>query len=149
MGRILYLENQAVLVKGTVATFITRKLKHQVDLVVSLAEAQAELAHTKYDAVLIDILLDSRSGLIRFEESGLALAEQLLAGEYTAAGNPAATPIIIASGNWDATVVDQSGQRSTVEERAWDMGIPKRNFFRKPFLTEEIIQLLRWLLDED
>jgi len=149
MARILYLEDQPRQVRGTVVTFIEVELNHQVELVTSLAEAETALSRDPYDAVMVDILLDAQRGLIQFENSGLALVRHLLEGEFTAAGNPVTTPIIIASANWDATIVDDSGRRSTVEDLAQDMGISPRNFLRKPFLAEEILQLLRWVLDEE
>ncbi|OQY23723.1 MAG: hypothetical protein DRJ03_27215 [Chloroflexi bacterium] len=147
MARILYLEDEAWQVQSTVITFIEKELGHTVSLVKSTAEARESLSTTPYDAVFLDIMLNEK-GLIEFEDSGLLIAQLILAGEFAAAGNPATLPIVVASGNWDATVRDSMGRGWTVEDRARSLGISHKRFLRKPFLADEVRDILHNVLED-
>ena len=148
MANILYLEDEQWQVQGTVITFIERELGHAVSHVQSVANAETALMTDRYDVVFLDVMMDPHQGLIEFENSGLQIAQFILAGKYTAAGNPPTIPIVIASGVLDATVEDATGARSTVEGRALALGISERGFLRKPFLVDEIRDVLEWALEQ-
>jgi CheY-like chemotaxis protein len=148
MAKILYLEDEAWQVKDTVITFLEKELEHSVILVKSIAEATEELSSTPFDVVFLDIMLDIK-GFIKFENSGLLIAQSILEGRFADAGNPPTLPIVIASGVWDATVKDAMGRGWTVEDLARTLGIPRRYFLRKPFLVDEIRQLLAQALHKE
>lgn len=149
MAKILYLEDEAWQVENTVITFMKKELGHTVVLVDSIEEAKKELSTTAYDAVFLDIMLDHKRGLIEFENSGLQIAQFILDSKFADAGNPATLPIIIASGVWDATVRNSRGRGWTVEDRARALGIHYRYFLRKPFLVEEVCEVLDRALQQD
>ena len=149
MAKILYLEDEAWQVKGTVITFLRKELGHEVTLVKSMSEAKEQLSTTVCDAVLLDIMLDLKRGIIEFENSGLLIAQLILDGEFADAGNPPTLPIVIASGVWDATAVDAPGRRLTVEDWAKSLGISHRFFLRKPFLSDELREVLGQALGKE
>ena len=148
MAKILYLEDEAWQVRGTVVTFLEKELGHTVILAQSIAEVKEALSTAAYDAVFLDIMLDANQGLIDFENSGLLIAQMIMGGQFAGAGNPATLPIIIASGVWDATVKDALGRGWTVEDRARNLGIPPRHFLRKPFLVDELDEVLAQALKQ-
>lgn len=148
MGRILYVEDEPWQVKNTVITIIERELKHTVVLVGSVAEAKEALSKTPYDVIFLDVMLDRTQGVIEMENSGLGIAKMILSGTFTSAGNPSSLPIIIASGVWDTTVHDEAGNRWVVEDIAKALGIPRRNFLRKPFLVDEVQEILKSFVGE-
>lgn len=146
MANILYLEDEPWQVEGTVTTLMEVEFGHQVTVVNSLEEAEAALSAREYDAVFLDIMLSSRSGMINFNDSGLRLAQLTQMGAFEHAGNTAALPIVIASGVWDATVQEPGGGRLSLEACVLSMGIPGRSFLRKPFLAEELALALQSVL---
>lgn len=148
MAKILYLEDEVWQVQGTVITFLEKELGHSVTIVKSINEAMKALSSTQYDVVLLDIMLDSKQGLIEFDNSGLLLVQDILDSKFADAGNPSTIPIIIASGVWDATVKDSSGERWTVEERTSSLGIKYDHFLRKPFLVDEVRNVLERALQK-
>ncbi len=146
MAKILYLEDAKWQVEGTVVTYMEKELKHAVTLVASIDEAVEELSTSSYDVVFLDIMMDDWG--IEFEDSGLRVAERIREGEFAEHGNPAPLPIVIASGVWDATVKDTAtGTRRTVKDRALALGIPETHFLYKPFVADEIQQVLWACLD--
>jgi CheY-like chemotaxis protein len=148
MAKILYLEDEAWQVQSTVITFVEKELGHAVTLVKSIAEASEALSAKRYDAVFLDIMLNLKE-VIEFENSGLQVAQLILDGTFADAGNPATLPIIIASGVWDATVKDSRDNRWTVEDRARALGISHRHFLRKPFLADEVREILEQSLHKN
>jgi CheY-like chemotaxis protein len=146
VANILYLEDETWQVQSTVITFLERELGHTVTLVGSTDDARKELSATPYDAVFLDIMLDLNQGTIDFEKSGLMIAQLVLNGEFEEAGNPPTLPTIIASGVWDATVKNSMGRGWTVEDRARSLGISHRYFLHKPFLIDEVRQVLEQAL---
>lgn len=148
MCRILYVEDESWQVKNTVITVIERELQYTVDLAGSVAEATAMLSTNRYDVVFLDVMLDKTKGVIEFENSGLGIARMVLKGTFTDAGNPSTLPIIIASGVWDTTVHDEEKNRWVVEDFAKSLGIPRANFLRKPFLVDEVQEILKSLVGE-
>jgi len=146
--RILYVEDEPWQVKNTVITVIEKELQYTVDLAGSVTDAKEALSTTKYDVVFLDVMLDRTKGVIELENSGLSIARMILGGIFAAAGNPPTLPIIIASGVWDTTVHDEDGNRWVVEDIAKSLGIPRDNFLRKPFLSDEVQKMLKSLVGE-
>jgi len=149
MAAILYLEDELWQVESTVVTFMEKELRHTVTLVRSVAEAEEKLSTTPFDVVFLDIMLDLNKGIIEFENSGLQIAQFILDGKFAGAGNPATLPIIIASGVWDATVMDATGRRLPVEDWVLSLGLSQRCFLRKPFLADEMAEALGWILKKE
>jgi DNA-binding response OmpR family regulator len=146
MARILYLEEQAWQVDKTVIIYMERELGHVVTLVKSVDEIESELSTNSYDAVFLDIMLDRSKGIIEFENSGLLIAQRILNGKYETAGNPSTLPIVLASGVWDATIRDLAGRTWTVEDFVRHLGIPGLFYLRKPFLVDEVEEILKKVL---
>lgn len=142
MAKLLYLEDEIWQVKGTVIVFIQKELRHSVTLVNTNEQAIRELNSTKYDAVLLDIMMVLNKGAIQFENSGLYIAQLIIDGRFNKAGNPSDLPLIVASGVWDTTIKDEHGSRWTVEDLAKSMGISHNFFLRKPFLVDEVRDVL-------
>lgn len=147
--KILYLEDEAWQIEDTVVTFVEKELGHIVIVVRSAEEAKSELSRIPYDVVFLDIMMDSSRGQIDFDASGLQVAQWILEGQFGNAGNPPSLPIVIASGVWDATVKDVNGRGWTVEDRAHALGISQRSFLRKPFLVDEVREVLSQVLQRD
>lgn len=148
MAQILYLEDEVWQVENTVITFMQRELGHSVTLVSSIDEARQELATSTYDIVFLDIMLDPKH-LIEFTNSALLILKLILDGAFIDAGNPPTVPIVIASGVWDATVRNSTGTGWTVEDLARSLGISHRFFLRKPFLGDEVQEVLERALAKD
>jgi CheY-like chemotaxis protein len=148
MAKILYLEDEPWQVQNTVVTFMEKELGHTVRLVKSIEETRRELSTRPYHVLFLDIMMDPQKGLIEFENSGLQIIQLVLENRFAQAGNPAGLPIIIASGVWDATVKDAQGRGWTVEDRARALGISYRYFLRKPFLVDEVGQVLARVLPQ-
>jgi CheY-like chemotaxis protein len=149
MAKILYLEDEGWQVQNTVITFMEKELGHTVKLVSSIEETTNELSTIAYDVVFLDIMLDLKKGLIEFENSGLQIIQLILADQFATAGNPSTLPIIIASGVWDATIKDSVGTGWTVEDRVRALGISYKCFLRKPFLVDEVQEVLARALNRD
>ncbi len=94
-------------------------------------------------------MLDLKRGIIEFENSGLLIAQLILDGKFADVGNPPTFPIVIASGVWDATAVDTTGRRLTVEDWAKSLGLSHRYFLRKPFLADELREVLERALGKE
>lgn len=148
MCKILYVEDEPWQVKNTVITVIEKELHYAVDLASSVTDAKVMLSTNQYDVVFLDVMLDKTKGVIKSENSGLGVAKMILSGTFTDAGNSPALPIIIASGVWDTTVQDEEGNRWKVEDFAKSLGIPRTNFLRKPFLVDEVREILKSLVGE-
>jgi DNA-binding response OmpR family regulator len=146
MAKILYLEDEVWQVQGTLINFLEKELGHRVSVVKSIAEATGALSSAPYDVVFLDIMLDFQKGSIEFDDSGLLIVQHILDGKFAEAGNPSTLPLIIASGIWDATVRDSSGRKWTVEDRASALGIKYDHFLRKPFLVDEVRNILERVL---
>jgi hypothetical protein len=149
MASILYLEDESWQVESTVITFIEKELGHEVMLVRSVAEAKAQLSTTPFNVVFLDVMLDLDRGLIEFENSGLQIGKLILDGTFADAGNPTTLPTVIASGVWDATAVDKAGTRLTVEDWVLSLGLQRQCFLRKPFLVDEMREVLEWALSKE
>lgn len=145
MAKILYLEDQTWQVLGTVITYLEKGLKHEVKLVNTVSDAETELTSDVYDVIIVDIMMN-QIGAIRFEESSFRLIQEILDNAFTDFGNSSETPIVIASGVWDATVTDKGEQRSTVRDLAQSFGIPQDNYLFKPFSADEIQRTLDTIL---
>jgi CheY-like chemotaxis protein len=149
MAKILYLEDEAWQVQSTVTTFMERELGHTVKLVLSVEDARRALSTETYDIVFLDIMLDPNRAPIEYEHSGFYLLALIQGGEFEQVGNPSGLPVVIASGVWDATMRTPDGTVSTVEDRAAQFGIPSERFLRKPFLVDEVREVIELALEED
>jgi CheY-like chemotaxis protein len=138
MANLLYLDDEPWQLENTVLTFLRKELGHSITMTKSIQEADHALSSATYDIACLDIMMDSNMGSIQFEESGLKIAQWIMSGKYTHVGNGPELPIIIASGFWDITVKNLEETKGTVEEYATSLGIPKDSLLRKPFLADEI-----------
>jgi hypothetical protein len=135
-------EDEAWQVEHTVLIVMEKELGHEIVLVQSIEEAERSLRSEPFDFVFIDVMLKPTKGVIELEKSGLQIAQRILDNVFANAGNPSSLPVIVASGVWDATIRDQAGDSLVVRDKALSMGIPEACFLRKPFLVEEVEELL-------
>lgn len=142
MAIFLYLEDEAWQVDGTVLKVILREYGHQFELVLSLEEARSRLQSHRYDGVWLDVGLNLEHGQIEFERSGLALMKQILDGEFEAAGNSSQMLVVVASGVWDTTVKGGDHSGATVETIVSALGVPPQFYLRKPFLVDELFEVV-------
>ena len=137
MQSILYLEDEPWQVDGTVVSVLRIEYAYQVKVVASADKAEAELQKSKYDALVVDIMLDPNKP-ISYQKSAFEMLGRIKEGVFAPFGNEVSVPVVIASGVLDAVVTWLDGERIKVREGLSRIGIASECCIAKPFTAEEL-----------
>ena len=133
--RILYLEDERWQSEGSVSLALKVDFDYEVQDCFSIEEAHKFLRSTKWDAVVLDIGLNSNRAL-KYEETSFIVLERIRAGEYPE--NPPNLPVVFASGVWDMIVEMEGGKRKKVAEIRRSLKVRDSHCVGKPIDVEEL-----------
>src|SRR4051794_19636544 len=109
MASILYLEDEDWQIDGSLLTVLRDEFHHKVMMCTSVAKARELIRSTRYDAFVVDIMMDPLIP-VSYPETPFPLLEEILAGAFVQAGNRADLPIIIVSGVLDMEMRWKDGE---------------------------------------
>lgn len=145
MARLLYVEDEAWQIDDTLIPILEDEFHHSVRHCASIAEADKRLGSDLFDVVILDIMMDA-SRPIRFEDSAFNLLDRIRSGQYSAAGNSAHMPVIVASGVWDMVMTWKDGSRIRVADAMQRMGLTEDRCLHKPFQEDDLNALIARIL---
>ncbi len=144
--RVLYVEDEAWQVEGTVTTVLEIELGADVTVVGSAYEARMALRRGPFDVIVLDVMMDPRKAL-RLRETSLWLAKQVRDGSL---GRNRTTPIVLATGVWDLpmTVQREGGalEQTRVGEEARRLLGEDLAYLSKPYTGGQLASKIREVL---
>lgn len=139
---ILYLEDEAWQSVGSVSLALSIASEFDVQDCATIAQARAFLSERKWDAVLLDIGLNSNKPLV-YEDTSFIVLNEIKEGKFSAIGNGPELPVIFASGVWDMHIQMPDSSRKRVSEVITNLGVEIKHCVSKPIRMDQLIKAIR------